>query len=177
MTTSTSPSTQRQDPRSPAHEASPRRPPRRPPPHRHQRRLRRRRVRSLRHPLRHGELVNSCLIPALQANNATITTIEGLSPQPEPATDPLLPIPYSLLPCPPPHPAMLPRTRRSPMRHLHPRHDPRHPPPLNPTPQPHRSPNPRRPLRQPLPLHRLHAHLRLRPTSRPRVPSPSITDH
>ena len=27
-----------------------------------------------------GELVNSCLIPALQANNATLTTIEGLAP-------------------------------------------------------------------------------------------------
>ncbi len=26
-----------------------------------------------------GELANSCLIPALQANNATITTIEGLA--------------------------------------------------------------------------------------------------
>ena len=26
------------------------------------------------------ELVNSCLIPALQANNATLTTIEGLAP-------------------------------------------------------------------------------------------------
>ena len=27
-----------------------------------------------------GELANSCLIPALQANNATLTTIEGLAP-------------------------------------------------------------------------------------------------
>jgi len=27
-----------------------------------------------------GELANSCLIPALQANNATVTTIEGLAP-------------------------------------------------------------------------------------------------
>jgi aerobic carbon-monoxide dehydrogenase small subunit len=26
-----------------------------------------------------GELVNSCLVPALQANNATLTTIEGLA--------------------------------------------------------------------------------------------------
>ncbi len=30
--------------------------------------------------LMNGELVNSCLIPALQANNATLTTIEGLAP-------------------------------------------------------------------------------------------------
>jgi carbon-monoxide dehydrogenase small subunit len=45
----------------------------------------------------HGpELVNSCLIPALQANNATLTTIEGLAPNPEPTTDPLLLTPYSL---------------------------------------------------------------------------------
>lgn len=29
--------------------------------------------------LMNGELVNSCLIPALQANNATLTTIEGLA--------------------------------------------------------------------------------------------------
>jgi len=33
-----------------------------------------------------GELANSCLIPALQANNATLTTIEGLAPKPEPFT-------------------------------------------------------------------------------------------
>jgi carbon-monoxide dehydrogenase small subunit len=31
--------------------------------------------------LLNGELVNSCLIPALQANNTTITTIEGLANQ------------------------------------------------------------------------------------------------
>jgi carbon-monoxide dehydrogenase small subunit len=37
-----------------------------------------------------AELVNACLIPALQANNTTITTIEGLAP--------LLPTSYSLLP-------------------------------------------------------------------------------
>ena len=42
------------------------------------------------------ELVNSCLIPALQANNATITTIEGLAPTPDPTTDPLLLTPYAL---------------------------------------------------------------------------------
>ena len=28
-----------------------------------------------------AELANSCLIPALQANNATLTTIEGLAPE------------------------------------------------------------------------------------------------
>jgi aerobic carbon-monoxide dehydrogenase small subunit len=46
-----------------------------------------------------GELANSCLIPALQANNATLTTIEGLATtQPEPSTDPLIPNPCSLIP-------------------------------------------------------------------------------
>jgi aerobic carbon-monoxide dehydrogenase small subunit len=45
-----------------------------------------------------GELANSCLIPALQANHATLTTIEGLAPQPELPNDPLLPTSYSLLP-------------------------------------------------------------------------------
>jgi len=45
-----------------------------------------------------GELVNSCLIPALQANNATITTIEGLAPKSEPAAAALSSIPYPLPP-------------------------------------------------------------------------------
>jgi carbon-monoxide dehydrogenase small subunit len=31
--------------------------------------------------LMNGELVNSCLVPILQADGATITTIEGLSPE------------------------------------------------------------------------------------------------
>ena len=39
--------------------------------------------------LMNGELVNSCLVPILQADGATITTIEGLSPE---ATAPLHPI-------------------------------------------------------------------------------------
>ena len=41
------------------------------------------------------ELVNSCLIPALQANNATITTIEGLAP---PGDAPLSSTPYPISP-------------------------------------------------------------------------------
>jgi carbon-monoxide dehydrogenase small subunit len=40
--------------------------------------------------LMNGELVNSCLVPILQAEDATITTIEGLAP--------LFPVPCSLLP-------------------------------------------------------------------------------
>ena len=39
--------------------------------------------------LMNGELVNSCLVPILQADGAQITTIEGLSPE---ATEPLHPI-------------------------------------------------------------------------------------
>ena len=39
--------------------------------------------------LMNGELVNSCLLPVLQAEGAAITTIEGLSPE---ATAPLHPI-------------------------------------------------------------------------------------
>src|SRR5947209_587921 len=39
--------------------------------------------------LMNGELVNSCLVPILQADGAQITTIEGLSPD---ATAPLHPI-------------------------------------------------------------------------------------
>ena len=42
-----------------------------------------------------ADLVNSCLIPILQAANTRITTIEGLAPTPD---DSLLPGPYSLLP-------------------------------------------------------------------------------
>ena len=42
-----------------------------------------------------GELVNSCLIPALQANNATLTTIEGLAP---PGEAPLSSTPNPLSP-------------------------------------------------------------------------------
>ena len=42
-----------------------------------------------------AELVNSCLIPALQANNATLTTIEGLAP---PGEAPLSSAPYPLSP-------------------------------------------------------------------------------
>ncbi|MGA7155818.1 MAG: (2Fe-2S)-binding protein [Acidobacteriaceae bacterium] len=49
-----------------------------------------------------NELANSCLIPALQASNATITTIEGLAPNIAPTTDPL---PSTLCP---PSPALHP---------------------------------------------------------------------
>ena len=45
-----------------------------------------------------GELVNSCLIPALQANNATLTTIEGLTHQTQPTSDPLSSTLYPLSP-------------------------------------------------------------------------------
>ena len=44
------------------------------------------------------ELANSCLIPALQANHATLTTIEGLAPTPEPTTASLIPNPCPLIP-------------------------------------------------------------------------------
>ena len=45
-----------------------------------------------------GDLVNSCLVPALQTNGAKITTIEGIAPTSPTGTDPLLPTPYSLFP-------------------------------------------------------------------------------
>ena len=46
-----------------------------------------------------GELANSCLIPALQANNATITTIEGLaSPGEAPLSSTLYPLSPALHP-------------------------------------------------------------------------------
>jgi carbon-monoxide dehydrogenase small subunit len=46
-----------------------------------------------------GELANSCLIPALQADNSKITTIEGLAPKPDAADDaPLSSTPYPLTP-------------------------------------------------------------------------------
>jgi carbon-monoxide dehydrogenase small subunit len=44
--------------------------------------------------LMNGELVNSCLVPILQAESAQITTIEGLAP----TADPLFPVPCSLPP-------------------------------------------------------------------------------
>ena len=46
-----------------------------------------------------GELANSCLIPALQANNATLTTIEGLAPPGEaPLSSTLYPLSPALHP-------------------------------------------------------------------------------
>jgi len=45
-----------------------------------------------------GDLVNSCLVPALQTNGAKITTIEGIAPTSPTGTDPLLPTPNSLFP-------------------------------------------------------------------------------
>jgi carbon-monoxide dehydrogenase small subunit len=47
-----------------------------------------------------GELVNSCLVPVLQADGATITTIECLAPisTAEPTPNSLFPVPCSLPP-------------------------------------------------------------------------------
>ena len=99
-----------------------------------------------------GELVNSCLVPILQARRRR----DHHHRRPHPRRQRQAP----------PHPAMLPPARRRAMRHLHTRHDPRHPPSPSQTSAPHPPRNPGRPRRKPLPLHRLHAHLRSRPTSR-----------
>ena len=48
--------------------------------------------------LLNGELVNSCLIPALQANNTHLTTIEGLAPPTQPTDGPLSSTLYPLSP-------------------------------------------------------------------------------
>jgi carbon-monoxide dehydrogenase small subunit len=48
--------------------------------------------------LLNGELVNSCLIPALQANHTHLTTIEGLAPPPQPTDVPLSSTLYPLFP-------------------------------------------------------------------------------
>src|SRR3979490_2990161 len=58
---------------------------------------------------------------------------------------------------------MLPRRGRSPVRHLHSRHDPRHPSPSRQVSATNTVTNSGRPQRKPLPLHRLHAHLQRRP--------------
>ena len=140
-------------------------------PHRHERRLRRRRVRSLRHPLqrRASQLLPDPRPPSQQRH-------PHHHRRPRPANDAPILYPLSPIPCLTPHPAMFPGARRSPMRHLHSRHDPRHPPSAHPTPPPHRRPNPRRPRRQPLPLHRLHAYLRVRKASRLNsTPNPLIS--
>ena len=112
-----------------------------------------------------GDLVNSCLIPALQANNTHITTIEGLAPNADSLSSTLSPLSPALHPiqqcflahggaqCGICTPGMVLATH-----HLLAKH-----------PDPHPRPNQRRPRRQPLPLHRLHAHLRVRPASRQRT--------
>src|SRR5260370_1110077 len=71
---------------------------------------------------------------------------------------------------------MLPRKRRSPVRNLHPGHDPRHPPPPRKKSAPNTVTNPGRPQRKPLPLHRLHPHLPPPPASR-RNHQPLTTNH
>ena len=98
-----------------------------------------------------GELVNSCLVPALQANGTQLCTIEGVSTEGR-----LHPIQQCFLEkggaqcgiCTPGHGAGDASSARQ-------------------ISEPDHGADPGRPRRQPLPVHRIHAHLRVGAGSRP----------
>jgi ferredoxin len=97
-----------------------------------------------------GELVNSCLVPALQVNGASDLHHRRRQHGRTAASDS----------------AVLPGARRSAVRHLHAGHDSRDASSAGQVSEPDDGADPGGPRRKSLPLHRLHAHLRVGAGSR-----------
>ena len=92
-----------------------------------------------------GELVNSCLVPVLQADGARVETVEGLANQGK-----LHPLQQAFL-----------SVRRRAVRHLHAGHADGRDPFAGPQSAPHYGGDPGRTFRQSLSMYRIHPHLRI----------------
>ena len=108
-----------------------------------------------------GELVNSCLVPALQVEGASIRTIEGVAHGSTLQRGP----------------AVVSRSRRRAMRHLHARHDSCRGKSSGTLSPPQRSASSRRARRKSLPLHRLHQNFRIGIGSLPRSRSAAVRSY